>query len=256
MVPTAARSTNPRGSSRTRAIAISIACVLSAVASTAFAGDVHGTLTVPADLPSMTPPPSGDEAVARTRYWEEWNGLVDPRPTRVDPAREIAVVLTGEGALVEADQPPYRLHNGSLQPATVVVRVGSGFQIRNDDGCSYELFAEGLDEIGPVQTAPGNARPLTVSAAGHWPLAERNYPHVRGHLHAIADLVARATVEPSGNYTFHGVPAGSYVLHVFHGDHEVSSQPVTVTDAALTIPAIQVQAAAAAAAAAPPAPAH
>lgn len=249
MGPTAARSTKTHGSARTRALAISIACVLSAIASTALAGDIHGTLTIAADLPSMSPPPATPEAAARVRYWEEWNGLIDPRPTRVDASREIAVVLTGEGALVEAEQPPYRLHNGSLQPATLVVRVGSGFQIRNDDGCSYEIFADGLDEIGPVQTAPGNARPLTVSAPGHWALADRNYPHVRGHLHAIADLVARATVDAAGAYTFHGVPAGSYVLHVFHGDHEASSQPVTVTDAALTIPAIQVQAAVAAAAA-------
>lgn len=232
---------------RTRALVVSLALVISAVASTALAGDVHGTLTVPTDLPSMTPPIT-DEAAARVRYWEEWNGLVDPRPTRVDPAREIAVVLTGEGALNEAEQPPYRLHNGSLQPATVVVRVGSAFQIRNDDGCSYELHAEGLEEIGPVQTAPGMARPLTVSAAGSWPLVDTNYPHVHGHLHAIADLVARALVEPSGAYVFHGVPAGEYVLHIYHGDHEASSQPVVVTDSALTIPAIQVQAAVAAAA--------
>ncbi len=248
MGPTAARSKNTHRSTRRRALAVTVACLLSAFASSALAGDIHGTLTVPTDLPSITPPPASDEAAARVRYWEEWNGLIDPRPTRVDPAREIAVVLTGEGALVEANQPPYRLHNGSLVPETVVVRVGSAFQIRNDDGCSYELFAPGLEEIAPVQTAPGNARPLTVSAAGHWPLAERNYPHVRGHLHAIPDLVARATVEPSGAYVFHGVPAGAYVLHIYHGDHEVSSQPVTVGESALTIPAIQVQAAAAAAA--------
>jgi hypothetical protein len=235
---------------RARALAVSIACLLSAIASTAFAGDVHGTLTVPADLVSITAAPTG-EAAGRARYWEEWNGIIDPRPTRVDPSREIAVVLTGEGALVENDQAPYRIHNGGLQPATMIVRVGTAFQVRNDDGCSYELFAEGLDEIAPLATAPGNARPLTISAAGHWPLAERNYPHVRGHLHAIPDLIARATVEANGNYTFRGVPAGSYVLHVYHGDHEVSSQPVTVTDAALTIPAIQVTAAAAAPAPAP-----
>jgi len=238
----------PKAARSTKTLGITVACLLSAIASSALAGDIHGTLTVPTDLASLSPPPASDEAAARVRYWEEWNGLVDPRPTRVDPAREIAVVLTGEGTLTEANQPPYRLHNGGLQPATMVVRVASGFQIRNDDGCSYELFAQGLDEIAPVQTAPGNARPLTVSAPGHWPLADRNYPHVRGHLHALADLVARAVVEASGAYTFHGVPAGSYVLHIFHGDHESSSQPVTVTDAALTVPAIQVQAAAAAAA--------
>lgn len=249
MGSTAARSTKTRTSLRSRTLVVSMACLLSAVASTALAGDVHGTLTVPTDLPSMTPPPASAEAAARVRYWEEWAGLIDPRPTRVDPSREIAVVLTGEGAMSETEQPPFRFHNGSLQPATMVVRVGLAFQIRNDDGCSYELSATGLDEIAPMQTAPGNPRPLTVSTAGHWPLSDRNFAHVRGHLHALADLVARAAVDASGNYTFHAVPAGSYVLHVFHGDHEVSSQPVEVTDAPLTIPAIQVQAAAAAAAA-------
>lgn len=249
MGPTAAGSSKTHRTARQRALLVSIACVICAVASTAFAGDIHGTLTIPTDLPSMTPPPATPEAAARARYWEEWAGLIDPRPTRIDASREIAVVLTGEGAMSEAEQPPFRFHNGSLSPATLVVRVGLAFQIRNDDGVAYELGATGLDEVAPVSTAPGNPRPLTVSTAGHWPLTDRNLPHVRGHLHALPDLIARAAVEPNGNYTFHGVPAGSYVLHVYHGDHEASSQPVTVTDAALTIPAIQVQAAAAAAAA-------
>src|SRR6185369_17432973 len=97
MGSTAARSIKTRTSLRTRTLVVSIACLLSAVASTAFAGDVHGTLTVPSDLPSMTPPPASAEAAARVRYWEEWAGLIDPRPTRVDPSREIAVVLTGAG---------------------------------------------------------------------------------------------------------------------------------------------------------------
>jgi hypothetical protein len=245
-----ARSTSKTygiGSARGRALLVSIAGLASAVASTALAGDVHGTLTVPTDLVSMTPPPS-EEAAQRLRYWEEWNGFLAPATPHVDPSREIAVVLTGTGTMAETEQPPFRIHNGGLAPATMVVRAATAFQIRNDDGCSYELFAEGLEEIGPVQTAPGNARPLTVSSAGHWPIADRNFPHVRGHLHVIADFVARAAVEASGSYTFHGVPAGEYVLHVFHGDHESSSQPVTVAEGALTVPAIQVTAAAAAAA--------
>lgn len=232
---------------RARTLVVSVVCALLAITSSALAGDIRGTLTVPSDLASMTPAVT-DEANARLRYWDEWNGFIAPRPTRVDPTREIAVVLTGEGAASDGEQPPYRFHNGSLSPATVVVRVGAGFQIRNDDGFSYELMAEGLDDIGPVQTAPGNARPITVTQAGHWPLADRNLPHVRGHLHAIPDLVSRAFVEANGNYVFHGVAAGSYVLHVYHGDHEVTSQPVAVGDAhELTVPAINVTAAAAAA---------
>jgi hypothetical protein len=226
---------------------VTVVCVLSAICSSALAGDVRGTLTVPSDLPSMAPALT-DAAAARARYWEEWNGFLDPRPVRVDPAREIAVVLTGEGPVSEGEQPHLRFHNGALLPATVVVRVSTGFQIQNDDGCSYELFAEGLEEISPVQTAPGMTRPLTVSTAGHWPLADRTYPHVRGHLHAIPDLVSRAQVEPNGSYLFRGVAPGSYTLHVYHGDHEATSAPVVVGDAReLVVPAIQVQAAAAAA---------
>jgi hypothetical protein len=230
-----------------RALIVTVVCVLSAICSTALAGDVRGTLTIPTDLPSMSPPVT-DAAAGRARYWEEWNGFLDPRPDRIDAAREMAVVLTGEGPVSEGEQPRLRLHNGALLPATVVVRVSTGFQIQNDDGCSYEIFAEGLEELSPVQTAPGMARPITVSTAGHWPLADRIYPHVRGHLHAIPDLVSRAQVEPNGSYVFHGVAPGSYTLHVYHGDHEVTSTPVAVGDAhELVVPAIQVQAAAAAA---------
>jgi hypothetical protein len=235
------------GTGSRRAVMITVVCVLSAICSSALAGDVRGTLTVPSDLASMAPA-IADAAAGRARYWEEWNGFLDPRPTRVDPAREIAVVLTSDGPVSEGEQPHLRLHNGSLMPATVVVRVGAGFQIQNDDGCSYEIFAEGLEEIMPVQTAPGMARPLTVSAAGHWPLADRIYPHVRGHLHAIPDLVSRAQVDASGAYVFRDVAPGAYTLHVYHGDHEVTSTPVEIGDQReLVVPAIHVQAAAPAA---------
>ncbi|GAB4211953.1 MAG: hypothetical protein OHK0013_34160 [Sandaracinaceae bacterium] len=200
-------------------------------AASAFAGDIRGSLSVPTDFPSMVTAPTDAEA-ARLRYWEEWNGFLEPRPRRVDAAREIAVVLTGSGAPSTGEQPALRLHNGGLSPSTVVVRVGVATPLRNDDACAYEIFAQGNDEIGPVQTAPGNARPLSVSAPGHWPLADRNLAHVRGHLHALPDLISRAFVEPSGGYVFRNVEPGSYTVHVFQGEHEVGPpQQVTVGDA-------------------------
>jgi hypothetical protein len=209
------------------------------------AGDVRGTLQVPSDLPSMNPAP-GDARLLRTRYWEEWNGVLEARAPRFETSRELAVVLTGEGPMSQGEQPPLRLHNGSLLPATLVVRVGSAFQIRNDDGVAYELYAEGNDEFGPIQIAPGNARPLTISAPGSWPVRDRVYPHVRGHLHALPNLVARAFVESNGSYVFRGVAPGSYRLHVFHGPREVTSQEITVPESGtLQVPPITVVAAAA-----------
>jgi hypothetical protein len=209
-------------------LAVTSACSL--FAATALAGDVRGTLTVPTDFPSMTTQPAEADA-ARLRYWEEWNGFLEPRPARVETARELAVVLTGEGAPSTGEQPALRLHNGSLFPSTVVIRVGVATPLRNDDACAYEIFAEGNAELGPVQTAPGNARPLNVSAPGHWALRDRNLPHVQGHLHALPDLVARAFVEPTGGYVFRGVEPGSYTVHVFQGEVEVAPpQTVTVAD--------------------------
>ena len=135
------------------------------------------------------------------------------------------------------------MHNGSLFPSTLVIRVGVASDVRNDDACSYEIFAEGNEELGPVQTAPGNARPINVSAAGHWPLRDRNYAHVQGHLHALTDLVARAFVEPSGGYVFRGVEPGAYNLHVYQGANEIApAQAVSVGDnRELTIAPIALQ---------------
>jgi hypothetical protein len=209
-------------------LAVASACSL--FAATALAGDVRGTLAVPTDFPTMTAPPAEADA-ARLRYWEEWNGFLEPRPARVEAAREFAVVLTGAGSPSTGEQPALRLHNGALFPSTVVVRVGVATPLRNDDACAYEIFAQGNAELTPVQTAPGNARPLNVSATGHWALRDRNFPHVQGHLHALPDLVARAFVEPSGGYVFRGVDPGSYVVHVFQGDREVApAQAVSVAD--------------------------
>ena len=223
--------------------------------SSALAGDVRGSLTVPGDLPSMVVAPT-PEAERRLRYWEEWNGFLEARPHRLDVGREVAVVLTG-GTASAGEQPPYRIHNGALSPSTLVARAGTGIQIRNDDGTAYELFAEGLADFAAIQTAPGNARPITVGAEGHWVIRDTLHPHVVGHLHAIPDLVSRAFVEPGGAFVFRGVEPGNYTLRAFHGDHEViAPTPVVVGDTReLTIPAIAVSAAAAAPAAAPAAPA-
>lgn len=222
--------------------AAALACVVLAPA-VVLAVDVRGTLTVPSDYAASAAPAETDAQRSRARYWEEWNGVLDPRPARLDPSRELAVVLTGQGAPSEGEQPPYRLHNGSLAPATIVARAGTAIQIRNDDGVAYELFAEGNEEIGPISTAPGNVRPITVPPEGSWPLRDRIHPHVRGHLHAVADLVARAFVEPSGAYTFRGVAPGTYTLRVFHGAGEVASQQVVVPEGGqLTVPAISLHA--------------
>lgn len=248
----AASAREPSASSRRRLLrAVPVVLAILGVPAAVLAVDVRGTLTIPSDLASQVPVETDAER-ARARYWEEWNGVVEPRAPRVEVAREIAVVLTGSGAPSDGEQPPYRLHNGTLSPSTLVARAGAAIQIRNDDGVAYELFAEGLSEFGPIQTAPGNGRPVTITEPGNWPVRDRVHGHVRGHLHALPDLVARAFVEPNGAYTFRGVAGGTYQLRVFHGPREIHTQEVVVPESGtLTVPAIPLSAAPAAAPAAP-----
>jgi hypothetical protein len=240
--PTALRSASMP--TRNKALGIVVPTVLSllALTTTALATDVRGTMTIPPTLPSIVPA-TPDDALGRVRYWDEWNGFMDPRSPHFDAARELAVVLTGASGPSTGEQPPYRIHNGSLFPATIVARAGTGIQIRNDDANAYELFAEGLADFAPLPTAAGNPRPITLPAEpGNWPIHDRLYAHVHGHLHSIPDLVARAFVEPSGAYVFRGVAPGSYILHVYHGPREaIAAQPVEVLEGhELVIPALLV----------------
>lgn len=240
-----------------------LALVSLALTTTALAVDVRGTMTIPPTVHSLVPDVAAD-AVGRTRYWDEWNGFIDPHPARFDAGRELAVVLTGSGPVSTGEQPNYRIHNGSLFPATIVARTGTGIQIRNDDANAYELYADGMADFPATPTAAGNPRLITLPAEpGNWAIHDRLYSHVHGHLHSIPDLVARAFVEPNGSFVFRGVAAGSYMLHVYHGPNEViTAQPVVVVEghelvipALLVTPAAAAPAAPAAPAAAPTAPA-
>lgn len=216
----------PTTGGRSRAfLTLLVLTALVATATTALAVDVRGSLRAPADYGQL--PAEPEEEQRRNHYWEEWNGVVEPRPRRFDASRELAVVLTGAGEMLP-DQPGFSFSQGALRPSTIVERVGATLRIQNTDPVRHQLFAEGV--LNPTPTSPGGARTETLSAAGSWPLGDQLYAHVRGHLHVVPDLVARATVQPDGTFVFRAVPAGSYVLKVFHGERELHSAPITVPE--------------------------
>lgn len=195
-------------------------------AATAWAVEVRGTLRVPADYGRRA---ADAEEERRNHYWDEWNGFLDPRPARFDPSRELAVVLTGEGPMAPS-QPGLAVTNGALSPSTAVARAGVEMEIANRDPVTHQLFAEGLSDFGATPTAPGLTRRQTVAQPGSWPLRDQLYDHVRGHLHVLPDLVARAAVQADGSFVFHEVPPGTYTLKVFHGERELHSAQVTVPE--------------------------
>ena len=187
----------------------------------ASAENLSGTLRVASDF-GQTPPLS-EEALRRERYWDHWNGVLDPAPRRFDPSRQLAVVLRGEGPMAE-DQPGFAIDNGALRPSTIVARAETTLQILNTDPCSHQLFAEGHPDFNPTETAPGLTRQTPVGPAGDWPIRDEIYGHVTGHLHALDDLIARAVIAGDGTYRFENVPPGTYTLTVFHGAEVVHTQ--------------------------------
>ncbi len=213
--------------SRTRAVlALLVLALAVATAATAMAVEVRGTLRIPADY-GRTQPDAEQER--RNHYWDEWNGFLEPRPRRFEPGRELAVVLTGgEGGMFE-EQPGFTITNGTLMPRTIVERAGGTLRIHNTDPVTHKLFADGLAGFTPSPVSAGLVRSQTLpNAAGNWPLKDQLYPHVSGHLHVLADLRARASVQPDGTFIFRNVQGGTYTLRIFHGAREVHSAEVVV----------------------------
>ena len=222
-------------SPRRRAVALGAALVSAALAlalvATAGAAPIRGSVEVPRDYTE----PTSEEGPARY-YWEEWNGVLDPKPERLDVPKRVAVVLLGEAGEGGRPESFVKLHGGALAPSTMVMQAGSTLRIQNTDSASHELFTDGIEGFTALQTAPGNARTVSLPGeAGHFVVKDAVYPHVEGHLHVVTNLAARAEVNSRGQYEFEDVAPGTYTLKVFFDEREVHSTEVEVPQRELTI---------------------
>ena len=212
----------------------SLICVAAAVSTSAGAAmlvlvptvsavPVHGMVALP-----RAPEPSAAERAQRGNYWVVWAGLLDPASPRLSAEREVTVVLTGEAA-ERGTGCQYRMEGGDLLPKTIVAQVGSRVPLENRDGTAHYVYSDELSGLTPLRTAPGRSRELAVpDAPGTWALHDRHYPQVSGHLVAIPDLVACASVTPRGAWRFDDVAAGDYTLKAYRGGQEVHSAPLSI----------------------------
>lgn len=175
--------------------------------------------------------------------WELENGFKEVRPDRIDARRELAVVLLGEGEpLPGLDRLEVTFVGGGLLPSTIAVRAGATVLIRNDDEIAHELYAQGLAGFSAEATSPRGRRSVNLKDPGQWPLRDKIVPHVRGHLHVLPNLVATATADAEGQFSFKGLPPGKYVLKVLHGEHELASQELELSGQELTLDPIMLTA--------------
>ena len=215
-----------------------VVAIVSGFAGNAFATDVRGQLILGAYRPEE------EKQTGKARFnFELENGFKEVLSDRVEAARELAVVLTGEGEPSLGERQEVLFSGGGLMPATVVIRQGSTIYLRNEDEVAHELLAQGLDGFSAEATSPKAARSINLKSAGNWPLRDTLVTHLRGHLHVVADLIAVAKVAPNGKYVFEGINPGSYTLRVFHGPNEIASQQVEVGARALSVDPITLTAA-------------
>lgn len=199
-------------------VAVGVAVVISAAWVThAFAAPVRGTLEA-----STIPPVVAKKAAS---YWQEWNGVLPPRPTRPDVARRVTVFLTGSGPAPTAS---WKLVGGAPFPETVVVAPGQDIQIDNTDIFDHQLFAEGMAGFESLQTASGNSRKVRAATPGMWTVRDAMHGDVKGYVAVVPGVVAVANLDDGGRFSFANVEPGQYVLHVFYRGKELKQKAVTV----------------------------
>ncbi|MDD9934408.1 MAG: hypothetical protein OXT09_12440 [Myxococcales bacterium] len=209
------------GSSPIRALLVASLVALVTVG-TASAAGVNGRLVLGAYKPEPPKP-------KRSPFnWELENGFKQVIPDRVDAARELAVVLVGEGEAPGLDRAEAVFQGGGLLPSTIVARTGATLLVRNEDEVAHEVYAAKLDAFASEAISPRGRRTVKLDAAGDWALADKLIPHVKGHLHVVDNLIAIAKVDASGRFSFADVAPGKYTLKVFHGPKEVGSSAVEV----------------------------
>lgn len=190
------------------------------------AAQVSGKLLLATYKPAEA---TNEKAPHPSCYWELENGVKEVRPDRVDARRELAVVLTGAGTpATGSDRVEIPFSGGSLLPSTVVVRTGTTVLFRNDDEFAHELYGQGLEGLAAEAISPRGRRSFVATAAGSWPLRDKLIAHVEGQLVVLADVIAVATPQADGTFSFAELPEGKYVLKVFHGAKELVTQEIEV----------------------------
>jgi hypothetical protein len=220
-------------------LATAIALTTAIYSAPALAAEVTGKLL----LATYRLPPKQNAVGAF--QWEIENGVKEVIADRVDAKRELAVVLVGEGEHAMPERPEVAFSGGGLLPSTIVVRPGATLLFRNEDEIAHELYAAGKDGFAAEATSPRGRRSVTVKDAGVLELRDQLLPHLTGYIHVIADVIAVASPDASGQFSFPEIKPGKYTLKVLHGKDEIASKEVEVGPKALAIDPIALTAPAA-----------
>jgi len=171
-------------------------------------------------------------------YWRVPNGAVTTAAVRVDPSRDLAVVIErsdGQATAPEGATKVIKLQGARLSPSVIVVTPHTKVRFRNDDAIVYELQCADNSPMANGQVIPpGREVEFPFDEEGVFEITDRRLPHLVGYVVVICSEFSgnphRGEREGQASLSFENVQPGQYVVKVFHGGEWVAQQALEVTE--------------------------
>jgi hypothetical protein len=211
---------------------ISVAVAAALIATPALAAKVIGKIIVTKEfreaLAEAAPAPADERLEG---YWNEPNGIIPVEPPRVDPSRDLAVVIIKEGAPAPGPNQleTVQIRTAGLERSVVVTRPKSTIRLRSSDPFDHELYSPELESFRPERQANGAFRPIEFPAEGVYHIRCKLMPHFNAYV-LVTNATLVMSVDEKGNFTIDEAEPGNYTVKVFHGGEWVEEQKFEVKD--------------------------
>ena len=164
-------------------------------------------------------------------YWNEPNGIIPVQPPRVDPSRDLAVVIIKEGAKPPAPDKlkTIKVRTGGLERNVIVTRPKSTLRLRSVDPFDHELYSPELEGFRPERQAQNAFRPIDFPEEGVFHIRCKLMPHFNAYV-LVTNATMIAEVDRKGKFTLDDLEPGNYTLKVFHGGKWIHEQKFEIAD--------------------------
>jgi polysaccharide lyase family 4-like protein len=203
-----------------------LACIGSFVLATpAFAGELHGKIDLPSQLPER-PPSATRGFIERTE-----NPFMPVRG--LDVTKQMIVIVEGDEKPVSPPQVNWELAGESFARPVVAAPTGAEVVIKDTSKTARTIVAKEDPKLipsGPIN--PTGTKSFRVADAGKvYTIGDKDAPHLVGRL-VVVNTQFIAYPDEAGRFEITDIPPGSYKLRIWYRDGWMQRDDDTVTVAA------------------------